>query len=68
VWALAARGEAGVAHVLKVMTADIDVALGLIGATSIAEIDRSVLYRDVGSIAPQEIAGPVPGPVPAPPI
>jgi len=68
VWALAARGEAGVAHVLKVMTADIDVALGLIGSTSIAEIDRSVLYRDVGSIAPQEIAGPVPGPVPAPPI
>jgi L-lactate dehydrogenase (cytochrome) len=68
VWALAARGEAGVAHVLKVMTADIDVALGLIGSTSIAEIDRSVLYRDVGGIASQEIAGPVPGPVPAPPI
>ena len=68
VWALAARGEAGVAHVLKVMTADIDVALGLVGSTSIAEIDRSVLYRGVRSVAPQEIEGPVPGPVPAPPI
>jgi L-lactate dehydrogenase (cytochrome) len=68
VWALAARGEAGVAHVLKVMTADIDVALGLVGSTSIAEIDRSVLYRDARSIAPREIEPPVPGPIPAPPI
>ena len=35
-WAVAARGEAGVRHMLEVMKADIDVALGLTGQTSIA--------------------------------
>jgi L-lactate dehydrogenase (cytochrome) len=43
-WAVAARGEAGVRHVLEVMKADIDVALGLTGQTSIADLDRSALY------------------------
>jgi L-lactate dehydrogenase (cytochrome) len=43
-WAVAARGEPGVRHVLSVMKADIDVALGLTGQTSIAGIDRSALY------------------------
>src|SRR4051794_22469979 len=43
-WAVAARGEAGVRHVLRVMKADIDTALGLTGQTSIADIDRSALY------------------------
>ncbi len=43
-WAVAARGEAGVRHVLKVLKADIDVALGLTGHTSIAAVDRSALY------------------------
>jgi L-lactate dehydrogenase (cytochrome) len=45
-WAVAARGEAGVAHMLKVMRADIDVALGLTGHTSVAELDRSALYSE----------------------
>jgi L-lactate dehydrogenase (cytochrome) len=44
-WAVAARGETGVRHVLEVMKADIDVALGLTGHTSIADIDGSALYR-----------------------
>jgi L-lactate dehydrogenase (cytochrome) len=44
-WAVAARGEAGVRHVLAVMKADIDTALGLTGQTSIADVDRSALYR-----------------------
>ena len=44
-WAVAARGEAGVRHVLKVMRADIDVALGLTGQTAAMAIDRSVLYE-----------------------
>jgi L-lactate dehydrogenase (cytochrome) len=44
-WAVAARGEAGVRHVLAILKADIDVALGLTGHSSIAEIDRSALYR-----------------------
>jgi L-lactate dehydrogenase (cytochrome) len=44
-WAVAARGEAGVRHVLSVMKADIDTALGLTGQTSVADLDRSALYR-----------------------
>ncbi len=48
-WAVAARGEAGVRHVLAVMKSDIDVALGLTGHTSIAGIDRSALYTSVTS-------------------
>ena len=43
-WAVAARGEAGVRHMLKVMRADIDVALALTGCNAIADLDRSVLY------------------------
>lgn len=45
VWAAAARGEAGVRHVLAVMRADIDTALGLTGQNSIAGLDRSALYH-----------------------
>ena len=52
-WAVAARGEAGVRHVLDVMRADIDTALGLTGQTSLAAVDRSALY---------ESGAPVPGP------
>jgi L-lactate dehydrogenase (cytochrome) len=44
-WAVAARGEAGVRHMLEVMKADIDTALGLTGQTSIAGLDRSALYE-----------------------
>ena len=44
-WAVAARGEAGVRHVLAILRADIDVALGLTGHQSIAEVDQSALYR-----------------------
>jgi L-lactate dehydrogenase (cytochrome) len=42
-WAVAARGEAGVRHVLEVLRADIDVALGLTGHTSVGELDRTAL-------------------------
>ena len=44
-WAVAARGEAGVSHVLRVIKADMDTALGLTGQTSIREVDRSALYE-----------------------
>ena len=47
-WAVAARGEGGVRHLLRVMRADIDTALGLTGQTSIADLDRSALYDQVG--------------------
>jgi L-lactate dehydrogenase (cytochrome) len=44
-WAVAARGEAGVRHILEVIKADIDVALALTGHTSFADVDRSALYQ-----------------------
>jgi L-lactate dehydrogenase (cytochrome) len=49
-WAVAARGEAGVRHVLEVIRADIDTALGLTGRTSIATLDRSALFRQGASL------------------
>jgi L-lactate dehydrogenase (cytochrome) len=45
-WAVAARGEAGVRHVLEVLKADIDVALALTGRTSFDGVDRSALYHE----------------------
>jgi L-lactate dehydrogenase (cytochrome) len=47
-WSVAARGETGVRHVLAVLKADMDVALALTGHTSIADVDRSALYRSNG--------------------
>jgi L-lactate dehydrogenase (cytochrome) len=44
-WAVAARGEAGVRHLLRVVKADIDVALALTGQTALADVDRSALYE-----------------------
>jgi L-lactate dehydrogenase (cytochrome) len=44
-WAVAARGEAGVRHMLKVIKADIDVALALTGNTSFASVDRAALQE-----------------------
>jgi L-lactate dehydrogenase (cytochrome) len=44
-WAVAARGEAGVRHMLEVVKADIDVALALTGHTSVSDLDRTALYR-----------------------
>jgi L-lactate dehydrogenase (cytochrome) len=49
-WAVAARGEAGVRHVLQVMKADVDTALGLTGQTSLATLDRSALYSQGASL------------------
>src|SRR3954467_3512401 len=49
-WAVAARGEQGVTHMLEVMNADIDTALGLTGQTSVTDLDRSALY-DGGSMS-----------------
>ena len=51
-FAVAARGEAGVRHVLEVMKADIDTALGLTGQTSVADLDRSALYEGGERVAP----------------
>lgn len=43
VYALAGGGEAGVAHVLDLIGAEMRVAMALTGVTSIARIDRSIL-------------------------
>jgi L-lactate dehydrogenase (cytochrome) len=45
-WAVAARGETGVRHMLEGLRADIDVALALTGNTSFASVDRDALYAD----------------------
>jgi L-lactate dehydrogenase (cytochrome) len=45
-WAVAAQGETGVRRMLKVVKADIDVALALTGNNSVTDLDRSALYRE----------------------
>ena len=44
-YALASAGEAGVAHILKLIDAEMRVALALTGCTSIAEVDGNILDR-----------------------
>ena len=43
VWALAARGERGVADLLAVWRQEIEVTLALMGVRRIAELDRSLI-------------------------
>jgi L-lactate dehydrogenase (cytochrome) len=47
VYALAGGGQAGVAHMLKLIEAEMRVAMALTGSTTIAAIDRSRLVRDL---------------------
>lgn len=42
-WALAARGEAGVAHVLQVMRQELAVAMALTGCTDLTKASRELL-------------------------
>ncbi|WP_225206707.1 FMN-dependent L-lactate dehydrogenase LldD [Novosphingobium huizhouense] len=44
-FALAARGQAGVEHMLRLIEAEMRVAMTLTGVASIAEIDRSILAQ-----------------------
>ncbi len=46
VYALGAAGEAGVAHVLKLIEAEMRVAMALTGVTHLAAIDRDVLIEE----------------------
>ncbi|MBB4659569.1 FMN-dependent L-lactate dehydrogenase LldD [Parvularcula dongshanensis] len=58
-WAYALAGgggEAGVAHVLKLIEAEMGVAMALTGATSIDKIDRSILVQNRGAERPSEEA------------
>ena len=45
-YALAARGQAGVAHVLSLIAAEISVAMALTGVTRTADINRDILALD----------------------
>ena len=45
-YALAAAGEAGVTHVLKLIDAEMRVAMALTGCTRIADVDAHVLDRE----------------------
>jgi L-lactate dehydrogenase (cytochrome)/(S)-mandelate dehydrogenase len=44
-WGLAVAGEAGVAHMLSIYRQEIDRAMGLCGVTSIAGINRDILFQ-----------------------
>ena len=44
-YALAGRGQAGVAHVLQLIEAEMRVAMALTGATRIADIKPDILSR-----------------------
>jgi len=52
-WALGGGGEAGVAHVLKIIEAEMRVAMALTGVTRIADIDRSLLAADALPSSPK---------------
>jgi L-lactate dehydrogenase (cytochrome) len=54
-WAVAARGETGVRHMLAVIKSDIDVALALTGHTSFSDVDRSALYRSESQLVEERI-------------
>ena len=45
-YALAGAGQAGVAHVLQLLQAEMRVAMALTGCTRVADIDRSVIVSD----------------------
>ena len=45
--AVAARGEAGVRHLLQGIRADIDTALALTGLNSVSDLDRSAIYGEL---------------------
>jgi L-lactate dehydrogenase (cytochrome) len=45
IYAMAARGEAGIAHVLQLFEAEMKVAMSLTGCTSVQEINRDMLVR-----------------------
>ena len=44
-YALAARGEAGVAHVLELIDAEMRVAMALTGCTRVDQINEEILDR-----------------------
>jgi len=45
VYALAARGQAGIEHLLKLFEAEIRIAMGLTGCTKVQDLNRDVLVK-----------------------
>lgn len=45
IWGLAHAGAAGVAHVLRVLRDELEAAMALVGAATLADIDRDCLQR-----------------------
>ena len=50
VWALGARGEAGVRDVLTILQKEMAVTLALTGLTKVSEINRDVLWSDSSEV------------------
>jgi 4-hydroxymandelate oxidase len=42
---LAAAGATGVAHVLKILRTELEIAMALTGRATLEEIDRDVIFR-----------------------
>ncbi|WP_426407269.1 alpha-hydroxy acid oxidase [Bradyrhizobium ganzhouense] len=51
-WALAAAGETGVARMLELLEDEVLRCLGLLGATSFAEVNKSCLHQATATNAP----------------
>lgn len=56
-YAVAGRGKEGVAHILRIIRSDLEVALALTGVTNISEIDHNALVDGDNLIAAS--AGPI---------
>ena len=63
-WAygLAARGEAGVLHVLKIMRGELTTALGLTGCTDVRKAGRQLLVEAEAALADAKMAADRPAP------
>ncbi|TFV75318.1 alpha-hydroxy-acid oxidizing protein [Bradyrhizobium frederickii] len=55
-WALAAAGEAGITRMLELLEDEVLRCLGLLGATSFAEIDKSCLHPAAATNAPSVVS------------
>src|SRR5262249_36811375 len=53
-YGLAAAGQAGVQRVLELLEAEIQIALGLLGVTSLSDLDRSCL-QPVAPVNPPHV-------------
>ena len=54
-YALAAEGAAGVQRMLEILEQEVAVAMALLGATKLAELDRAFLHRGAPSVAAQHV-------------